>query len=175
MDSEADSSFSVPTRSTSKAANNPVWAHSRRPCDNDPERDPKLRYCTLCPCLGHPAPYYTSISTNMRRHLRRHHEITVESSVGSVQGATLEQLEQLERLYLNAKSSGQTEEIDAQVFEKQLNQNAINEALVSLIAVRNLPFRMVEWPEFHTFCQVLNPKSGHFITTAHSQIGRKIR
>ena len=33
---------------------------------------------------------------------------------------------------------------------------------------------MVEWPEFHTFCQVLNPESDHFITTAHSQIGKKI-
>ena len=34
---------------------------------------------------------------------------------------------------------------------------------------------MIEWPEFHTFCQVLNPKLSHFITTAHSQIGQKIR
>jgi hypothetical protein len=70
---------------------------------------------------------------------------------------------------------GQTEEIDAQVFQKQLDQNIINEALVSLIVVRNLPFQMVEWPEFHTLCQVLNPKSDSFITTAHSQIGRKIK
>ncbi len=34
---------------------------------------------------------------------------------------------------------------------------------------------MIEWPEFHTFCQVLNLKSDNFITTAHSQIGQKIR
>jgi len=70
---------------------------------------------------------------------------------------------------------GQTEEIDAQVFQKHLNQNVINEALVSLIVVQNLPFQLVEWPEFYTLCQLLNPKSDSFITTAHSQIGQKIK
>jgi len=70
--------------------------------------------------------------------------------------------------------SGQTEEIDAQVFRKHLNQDTINEALVSLVVVRNLPFRIVEWPEFHTLCQVLNPESSDFITTAHSEVGKKI-
>ena len=52
-----------------------------------------------------------------------------------MQEATLEQLEQLKQLYLNAKSSDQTEEIDAQVFEKQLNQNIINKILIFLIVV----------------------------------------
>ena len=108
----------------------------------------------------------------MRKHLKSRHKIDVEIPVGQVQATTLQQLEQL---YLRATLSDQTEAIDAQVFQKHLDQNTINEALVSLIVVRNLPFRMVEWPEFHTFCQVLNPKSASFITTAHSQIGRKIR
>jgi len=52
-----------------------------------------------------------------------------------VQEATLEQLEQLEQLYLNTKSSDQIKEIDVQVFEKQLNQNIINKTLIFLIAV----------------------------------------
>jgi len=46
--------------------------------------------------------------------------------------------------------------------------------LVSLIVVRNLPFSTVEWPEFHTFCQVLNPESKDFVTTTHSQVKNKI-
>ena len=50
----------------------------------------------------------------------------------------------------------------------------INEALVSLVVVRNLPFRAVEWPEFHTLCRTLNPESSGFITTAHSQLARQI-
>jgi len=52
-----------------------------------------------------------------------------------VQETTLKQLKQLKQLYLNTKSSDQIKEIDAQVFEKQLNQHAINEILIFLIAV----------------------------------------
>jgi len=81
----------------------------------------------------------------------------------------------LKELYHQAESSGQTSEIDTQVFRKQLNQDVINEALVSLIVVRNLPFSTVEWPEFHTFCQVLNPESKDFVTTTHSQVKNKIK
>ena len=80
----------------------------------------------------------------------------------------------MKELYHQAESSGQTSEIDTQVFRKQLDQDIINEALVSLIVVRNLPFSTVEWPEFHTFCQVLNPKSKDFVTTTHSQVKNKI-
>ena len=66
------------------------------------------------------------------------------------------------------QSSGQTEDIDSQVFKNYLNQNVINEVLISLIVIWNLPLQMVEWPEFHNLCSVLNPKSDSFITTAHS-------
>ena len=113
MNSEADSSFSVSTWSTSKTVNNSVWAHSCWSCDNDSEHDSKLKYCIFYSCLEHFTSYYTSISINMQRHLWWHHEITVKNSVDSVQEAILKQLEQLEQLYLNAKSSDQTEEIDA--------------------------------------------------------------
>jgi hypothetical protein len=33
---------------------------------------------------------------------------------------------------------------------------------------------MVQWPEFHTLCQVLNPESKNCITIAHSQVSQKI-
>ena len=47
--------------------------------------------------------------------------------------------------------------------------------MIFLIAVQNLLFQMIEWSEFHTFCQVLNSKLNHFITTAYSQIKWKIK
>ena len=50
----------------------------------------------------------------------------------------------------------------------------IDRALVSLIVVGNLSFRMVERPEFHTFCQLLNPKANTVIPMTYSTIGRKI-
>ena len=71
--------------------------------------------------------------------------------------------------------SDQIKVIDAQVFQKHLDQNIINEALISLIIVWNLSFWMIKWSKFHIFCQVLNSKSASFIITAHSQIRQKIR
>src|SRR6266516_4667072 len=114
----------------------------------------------------------TSVSTNMRGHLESKHGIIVDRTPGPIQAETVRQLQQL---YTRAQSSGQTEEIDTQVYRKHLNQDVINEALITLIVVRNLPFRVVEWPEFHAFAQVLNPESSDFITTTHSQITKKIQ
>ena len=49
----------------------------------------------------------------------------------------------------------------------------IDETLVSLIVVGNLSFRIVEWFEFYTFCQLLNPKVNTVIPTTYSTIRRK--
>jgi len=73
----------------------------------------------------------------MRKHLESKHAIVVEVTPGQIQTKTLQQLQQL---YLKAESSSQTEEINAQVFENHLDQDVINEALVSLIVIQNLPF-----------------------------------
>ena len=50
----------------------------------------------------------------------------------------------------------------------------LNEALVSLIIVRNLPFRVIEWPEFHIFYRLLNPQSEDSLATAHSTVPKLI-
>ena len=50
----------------------------------------------------------------------------------------------------------------------------IDEALVSLVVVRNLPFSIVEWPEFHTICQALNLHANDVIPKVHSTIKTKI-
>jgi len=50
----------------------------------------------------------------------------------------------------------------------------IDEALISLIVVQNLPFAIVEWPEFYTLCQALNSESEGMITTAHSTVTKKL-
>ena len=49
------------------------------------------------------------------------------------------------------------------------------EALLSLIVVRNQPFTLVEWPEFHALCRALNPAYEGKITTAHSQVQAHLR
>ena len=141
MASNADSSFAPSTslQSTSKQSKtkttSEVWVHCRAAIDGE---DPKLKYCTYC--TTDPV-YGTSISTNMRKHLQSQHKIDVEVGVGHIQSTTLQQLKQL---YSRAQSSGQTEDIDSQVFKNYLNQNVINEVLISLIVIGNLPLRMVQ-------------------------------
>lgn len=108
----------------------------------------------------------------MKNHLTRAHKIIVEKTTRKIQATVVQQLRQL---YLQAEVSSQTDEIDTQVFQSYLNQEVINKALVSLIIIRNLPFRMVEWPKFHTLYQTLNPESKDLITTAHSQVIKKIK
>jgi len=92
-------------------------------------------------------------------------------SLNRIQDATLKQLQQL---YLKAEATGQSLEINDHVFENQLNKDVINEALVSLIVVRNLSFSAVEWPEFHALCQALNPKANTVIPSSHSTISTRI-
>jgi hypothetical protein len=73
--------------------------------------------------------YNTHISTNMQKHLNGQHKIDIKVNVSHIQ------LEQLGQLYSQVQSSGQTEDIDSQVFQNHLNQNLINKALISLIVI----------------------------------------
>ena len=107
----------------------------------------------------------------MRNHLLRKHKIVVEKATSKIQATVVHQLEQL---HLKAKADSQVEGFDKQVLKSQLNIAVILEALITLIVVRNLPFCIVEWPEFHALCQALNSQCEGMITTAHSTIRNKI-
>jgi hypothetical protein len=179
MDSDADSSNFLPlptidsVQTESKKGRTPTahitWAHTRPAHDGETQfyKKAPMQYCIYCT----ESVYGTSVTTNMRNHLKSKHQISIDPILGPLQQATIDQLDQL---YLKAASSGQTQGIDTQAFQRILNQDIIDEALALLIVVRNLPFHLVEWPEFHTFCQVLNPESKSYIITAHSSIPRRI-
>jgi hypothetical protein len=180
MDSEANSSFtrsaSQDTHETQGSSRHQVNRRGRtahnlyvhtRPGQVEDGEDPKdFIYCTG---EGEEV-YFSSVTTNLKRHLKKHN-IHIESNPSSIQQAISDQLQQL---YLQAESCGETSALENQIFRKYLNQDTINEALVSLIVVRNLSFRTVEWPEFHALCQLLNPQCAGLITTAHSQIIKKV-
>ena len=80
--------------------------------------------------------------------------------------------EQLKQLWYQAQAEGydEIEEFDTEVLEACLNIAILTKALISLIIVRNLSFALVEWLEFHTFCQVLNRACKGKITTSHSRV-----
>ena len=76
---------------------------------------------------------------------------------------------------MQLRDTEQANDINALVLQSALNREAITAALVLLITVRRLPFRIVEWPEFHAFCQVLNPEVEGYITTTHSTVNKMVR
>ncbi|MCJ1331163.1 hypothetical protein MMC10_007850 [Thelotrema lepadinum] len=141
-----------------------TWAHTHAAHEDE---NPKHKYCKYCI----ETPYGTSVTTNLRGHLKSKHEIVIIREQNVVQLATQRQLR---NLYSRVDYSEDAKEIDALAFKKHLNQEVIDEALASLIVVGNLPFRIITLPQFHAFCQTLNPESKDYITTSYSQVPKKI-
>jgi len=137
-----------------------LWAHTREPDEGEKVESGKYKimYCTYC-------GYSTPVATNFRRHLREKHTLECEST-------PLTQREDIsqsfERLYRKAAMIGREKEIEQACFDKVVNQDVVNEALVSLIVVRNLAYRAVEWPEFHHLCMALNSRSLSLLPSSHS-------
>ena len=89
--------------------------------------DSKYFYCLYCT----EGPIFsTNISTNMQKHLRIHHEIDLTVVRSRIE---LEATSQLQQLYLHAKTSGNTDNINTLVFQEYLNQDIIDQALVSIL------------------------------------------
>jgi hypothetical protein len=110
----------------------------------------------------------------MTDHLRRHHQIIIAPSISKGQVAMNEQLKQL-WYQAQADRDNEVEEFDTEVLEACLNIAVITKALISLIVVQNLSFTLVEWLEFHTFCQVLNRACEGKITTSYSRVYNKVK
>src|ERR1700722_7369082 len=118
MASKANSSFLAPsttqnstqTRSRGPSAHT-TWVHS---CIAHAREDPTQKYCIHC--TTDPI-FKTTVTTNMQNHLKARHKIIVERTPSLIQATTIQQLQQL---YLWAESLGQIDNIDAQVFQKQL-------------------------------------------------------
>jgi len=108
----------------------------------------------------------------MTKHINRYHPlIIIEKATNKKQEVVNQQLRQL---YRQAKTNRDTEEFNLEVLEASLNEPVLLEALITLIVVRNLSLTIVEWPEFHTFCQVLNKACEDKITTTHSTVRIKV-
>jgi hypothetical protein len=109
----------------------------------------------------------------MTKHIKRHHkEVSLEKSLSKNQGAVNQQIKEL---YRHAQGLGNIEEFDLEVLEACLNPMVLTEALITLIVVRNLSYNIVEWPEFHTLCQVLNKACEGIIPKSHSRASNKVK
>jgi hypothetical protein len=121
--------------------------HVREPTPTEPryKGKNKLFYCLHCSWSG-------QSTTNTRQHLLRKHNIILERSYRS------------SKLTLN-----QATDLEIDTLRKVLDKSTINSALLSLIILHNLPFRLVESDAFHTFCKTLNPEATNLILS-HSTL-----
>jgi hypothetical protein len=130
----------------SKKAAYTTWEHTRPARDGEDQfyKKAPMKYCIYCiePSYG------TSVTTNMRNHLKSRHQILIEKAPATQ--ATI-------------------------IGQRALYQDTIDRMLVSLIVLDNLSFRLVESPRFRTFCNMLNSESDDFIIRAHSSVPKKIK
>lgn len=162
--SEPDTANKTKRKGTGRSAKS-TWVHSRPAFPHETQNH---KYCSHC---KEPNVYHTTVSSNMRSHLKSRHGITVEPTPSAIQEEVNKQLEQL---YLQAETSNQTEEVDTRVLRKVLDSDRIHEAFVSLLVTANLPFRLVELPQFHAYNQCLNPEAAGSVTTSHSHVATKV-
>jgi len=173
---EPDSSFAASASAESATTTqshctkwrSPAWKHYRCPTK---EENQAYLYCTHCTDPTK-LSYGTAIAENMKKHLKGHHQIIIEKALSKNQVAVNKQLKQY---YQQANGTSEREEFDTEVLEASLNTSIITEALVTLIVVQNLSYCLVEWPEFHTLCQVLNRAVEGKITTTHSGVANSVK
>jgi len=161
-------SLEVSSTQTSRKNTSSIHQYCRTPSKDEPERDNqnrKLYYCSLC-------TYSASSTTNIRYHLHSKHQIESDKAIPRTKATAASQLQDL---WKQASADNQSNELNSLILKSILNKQVLDQALINLIVVRNLPFRIVEWPEFHAFCQALNPESVSYVTTAHSAVSTLIQ
>ena len=169
-------STSIASKNTRGISATETWKYARPPYENEKkeQKGNQLWYCLPCSSASaSPSSIYsTYVTTNLRRHLKSKHGIDISPQPGAV-GGELDQ--EFSRVWSKIKQENRTEEFAKCILQDVLSKDDINEALTSLITVRNLPSRLVEWPEFHSFCSFLNPEAKSILSTAHSTIPKLIQ
>jgi len=145
----------------------PIHEYARPPKDDEPTKDAKGRKILYCIRCSHPA----SSTTNLQYHVKAKHHIDVKLNDGRTKGPASEKLKQL---YAEALAQDDTTEVDSCVLKSVLNEDVIEQAVLNLIVVHNLPFRAVQWPELHVLCQALNPESKSHIPASHTTVAKMI-
>ena len=151
-----------------------TWQHARTANENEAKevKGRPLWYCRHCsPASPSSSVYCTPITTNFRRHLSTKHNIDTSPQTSKIEE---EISNQFAKLWSKAKENNHTTQIGGHVFQDYLREDVINEALVSLITVQNLSSRLIESPEFHSFCLALNPSASDVLSRAHSTIPKLI-
>jgi len=157
-----------PSSNSSRKKTATIHQHTRPRLAGETEKanGRPVLYCRYC------TTYSSPITTNFRTHLLRRHGISSESRNASAKIAAGERLRQI---WDEALAKGATEEVESLVLQKVMNRDVSRQAIIELIVIENLPFSIVQTPQFHTFCASLNPKAMDFLPTSHSTISSMLQ
>jgi hypothetical protein len=175
---ESDTSFSVTsnvavstTSTTHGKKKSPVHEHCRTATTEEKEEKPGPQWMWCKYCMD---PSYSAQSTtNMRNHLARTHGITSSKLSAVIRTKGHDTVDSLyTQLLLLLGESKET--LDQEILQRTVNQQVVNQTLLDLIIVRRLPFRCVQWPEWHAFVKALNPQGQVFMPTSHTTVQSRL-
>jgi hypothetical protein len=117
-----------------------IWNHTREPLEH---KDQELLYCVYCDLNGEEKPPHgANNALSITKHIQRKHpHVKIEKGVSKNQLVVQQQLKQL---YSLCAATRDTKELDLKILEGSIQQDALLEALITLIVVHNLLFCLVE-------------------------------
>ena len=119
----------------------PVYEYCCNPYEDEPKRKngQLLYYCKICPDKIEENSYPST--TNFWNHLSSKHQIECNAWGNYIKGEAHQQLAELytEAIELDICMT----KIESIVLKKTLNKDILNQALINLIVVQNLPFSAV--------------------------------
>jgi hypothetical protein len=113
----------------------------------------ELFYCKRCSDRG--VAKSLSSATAFRRYLRNSYGILTQPKRSEVDINTEATLAVLFNKQAEAAATGRDPKT-LRVLQEAVNEKAFVDALIYLIVTRNLPYTIVEWPEFRAFLQICN-------------------
>jgi hypothetical protein len=147
-----------------------IHEHTREAIREEKRRTKKNYFCRYCPPED-PKGHHAATS-GLKLHLKKHdikwsaEQNTLRTTPRDIGEAYVQEL------WMKLVEKGESNGFEGEVLKRTIEKKAIKSTLLDLIIVRRLPFRCVEWPEFHAFIKVLNREADHtdFIPVHHSTI-----
>ncbi|KAH7394652.1 hypothetical protein BKA66DRAFT_438462 [Pyrenochaeta sp. MPI-SDFR-AT-0127] len=135
-----------------------TWKYARAPQDGEPERTSsgrkgKIWYCSFSGCQN-PTQKFES-TTSARYHLKQTHDTNLEVDDSKVKKARVNTLESVFKAAAQTQEK-KREDREYEVLTSVINREAFKEALVRVIALHDLQFSCVEWPEFQALLMTVN-------------------
>jgi hypothetical protein len=163
-DVDSEPSISSQSNSKGKQTRSNIWQYCRVLNENE-NRDEQGRLIYACNACN----YRTIATSNFRLHYKKTHDTAIEISEGKTR-RTKQAEEELQNIITRIQGT----ELSDKILEETLDKQAIETALIELIIVRNLSFRIVESQEFQTFIYSLNRQALKILPSSHPTIATKV-